>query len=209
MQLGRSIESRHEADEIELDESPEQGEPTVSPVGIGLAALGGGLVALSALLPLDESGSAFARVQSNSLIQHEGWVLIALGVLIALAAATLRERSFWICVLGIMAGAAVAHFASDKGLRTLYTINSNGEPNSEGPSTVVPLGIAIYVMGVGAALAFIGGWVMTSTRQYEETARSTTECPDCAETILADARVCKHCGLRFDGPRAEQAGDSR
>ena len=22
-------------------------------------------------------------------------------------------------------------------------------------------------------------------------------CPDCAETILGDARVCKHCGYRF------------
>lgn len=24
-------------------------------------------------------------------------------------------------------------------------------------------------------------------------------CPDCAESVLADARVCKHCGYRFDG----------
>lgn len=23
-------------------------------------------------------------------------------------------------------------------------------------------------------------------------------CPDCAETVLADARVCKHCHYRFD-----------
>jgi hypothetical protein len=25
----------------------------------------------------------------------------------------------------------------------------------------------------------------------------TKKCPDCAETILADAKVCKHCGYRF------------
>lgn len=24
-------------------------------------------------------------------------------------------------------------------------------------------------------------------------------CPDCAEAVLADARVCKHCGFRFEG----------
>jgi hypothetical protein len=24
------------------------------------------------------------------------------------------------------------------------------------------------------------------------------QCPDCAETVLADARVCKHCGYRFE-----------
>src|SRR4051812_19221764 len=26
---------------------------------------------------------------------------------------------------------------------------------------------------------------------------ATKPCPDCAETVLADARVCKHCGYRF------------
>lgn len=25
-------------------------------------------------------------------------------------------------------------------------------------------------------------------------------CPECAETVLADAKVCKHCGYRFAGP---------
>jgi hypothetical protein len=27
---------------------------------------------------------------------------------------------------------------------------------------------------------------------------STKQCPDCAETVLAEAHVCKHCGYRFD-----------
>ena len=27
---------------------------------------------------------------------------------------------------------------------------------------------------------------------------STKQCPDCAETVLKEARVCKHCGYRFD-----------
>jgi hypothetical protein len=30
-------------------------------------------------------------------------------------------------------------------------------------------------------------------------AEATKKCPDCAETVLAEAKVCKHCGARFDG----------
>lgn len=41
------------------------------------------------------------------------------------------------------------------------------------------------------------------------TIQTTKRCPDCAETVLHDARVCKHCGYRFDGsappPRAPDA----
>lgn len=31
-------------------------------------------------------------------------------------------------------------------------------------------------------------------------AAATKECPDCAEEVLAAARVCKHCRYRFDEP---------
>ena len=29
--------------------------------------------------------------------------------------------------------------------------------------------------------------------------REQRKCPDCAEFILTEARVCKHCGCRFEG----------
>lgn len=33
---------------------------------------------------------------------------------------------------------------------------------------------------------------------------ATKKCPDCAETVLAAAKVCKHCGYRFAPPSAPE-----
>lgn len=35
--------------------------------------------------------------------------------------------------------------------------------------------------------------------------RKEKTCPDCAESILADAKVCRHCGYRFDGAGGTKA----
>ena len=35
----------------------------------------------------------------------------------------------------------------------------------------------------------------------------TKECPDCAETIKAKAKVCKHCGYRFEGVAEQLAAE--
>lgn len=32
----------------------------------------------------------------------------------------------------------------------------------------------------------------------------TKTCPDCAETVLAPAKVCKHCGFRFDADEEDE-----
>jgi Uncharacterised protein family UPF0547 len=38
-----------------------------------------------------------------------------------------------------------------------------------------------------------------------EPARQRKQCPDCAESVLAKARVCKHCGYRFLSLDPEEA----
>lgn len=35
--------------------------------------------------------------------------------------------------------------------------------------------------------------------------RKEKTCPDCAESVLADAKVCRHCGYRFDGAGGTKA----
>jgi hypothetical protein len=58
--------------------------------------------------------------------------------------------------------------------------------------------------GAGAALAFLGSVAMWKSPRIEQTTgeprldeQPTKKCPDCAETVLEEARVCKHCGYRF------------
>jgi ribosomal protein S27AE len=183
---------------------------TISPVGVWIACLGGALLALSTFLPLDEPSGRFARVQSNTLIQHEGWLLgwslILAGALIALSAVAGKRRPISgrisVVLLSFLAIALVVDSVSDKSLRTLYPIGGNGQPEASAVGTVVPLGVAVYIAGAGAAMSLIGGCVMLRTRQViaPTVAQLTRQCPDCAETILADAHVCGYCGYRFDEP---------
>jgi hypothetical protein len=177
----------------------------INPVAAGTAAVGGVLLALASFLPLDQTGGRFAGVQSNTLIQHGEWWLLIGGVAIVLAALRAyttgkRSETTSVLVLGVIAAALVVYTAQDTSLRTLYPIGPGGEPEALARATVVPLGIAIYVAGAGVLLALLGGWTMRTTAVVVSAVQpeATTRCPECAETILAAARVCKHCGHRLE-----------
>lgn len=67
-------------------------------------------------------------------------------------------------------------------------------------------GIALYVLAIGSAFFALGGVIIALTPQLRQLQRDAglslgqpvKRCPDCAESVLAEARVCKHCGYRFD-----------
>lgn len=64
--------------------------------------------------------------------------------------------------------------------------------------------IILGVLGVGIAGAI---WFFaTINRGRKEQGHvgiaPQKKCPDCAEVILAEARVCKHCGHKFDAEAA-------
>lgn len=171
-------------------------------------------MALSTFLPLDQPTGVFRMVEDNTLIQHGGWMLIALalgaavwGYRVSQGRSTARWAPIIFCVI---AAVYVLFTASDESVRTLYPVGPDGNPITTQPGMVANLGIAIYVAGVGVVAAFIGSMMVFQTANQaldanddlpeplNKSEASTKKCPDCAETILADAKVCKHCGYRFD-----------
>ena len=193
----------------------------LNPVGVGLAVAGSCAAILSIFLPLVQT-PGFAGVASNSLIQNEGaGTGISLRiVLLAVIAMGLtyryyrRGRGSWgviVCGVLLVVGAFVD--ANNDEITTLYLLDDNGELLGEGDSWIARLGIALYVTGVGGALTAVGGVLMMRDGERvasgaddgaawsgapDGASAATKTCPDCAETVLAAANVCKHCGYRFD-----------
>lgn len=185
-----------------------------NPLGCVLAAAGAAAVIVSAFLPAYQSSQpTLLGIQSNTFIQQDdktGWVLVVLGVAVLVAAYrsySAHIRVWSVLVLGLLALAAAIRLGTHP--PDLYQIGLDGTPNLSNPITS-SAGIAVYVLAAGGLLATIGGRVMRESRSasapspsqspsVEKTpATATKRCPDCAETVLAAAQVCKHCRYRFD-----------
>jgi hypothetical protein len=168
--------------------------PPDNPLALGLVIVGAVALAISTFLPLVEPTGTFPMVEHNALIQRGGWMLIALALGIAASGYRVSQGRWtarWVPIALCVSTAALIAL-NDKDLRTLYPVGPDGNPITTEPGIVANPGIAIYVAGAGVAAAFIGSVMLLQSRQAK-----TKKCPDCAETVLADANVCKHCGYRF------------
>lgn len=196
--------------------SREEGSPAVTPgpgpevyaidpVGIGLALLGSLALLVAVFLPRVESAAFFAGIQQNTLIQTgDGWPLVAIAIGIAGAVYRswrLGRRGWAVMVLAALAIAIAVYDGTSRESLTLYRIDRNGEPDILGGSEKAKPGVGIYLAGAGGVLALIGGLRMRRDSEVQiapdRRSAATKTCPDCAETVLAQARVCKHCGYRF------------
>jgi predicted RNA-binding Zn-ribbon protein involved in translation (DUF1610 family) len=173
-----------------------------NPLGFGLVLVGAALLAVSTFLPLDEATGLFRFVQQNTLIQHDGWLVI-IGAL-ALAASGFRAyitRDDWLIplVVSIFTAIGIIIWATNTDMRTLYPVGLDGTADSSKPGQVADWGISIYVAGLGVLLGFVGSLTLRQSGGEKK------KCPECAETVLADAQVCKHCGHHFpDVPPEER-----
>jgi hypothetical protein len=168
-----------------------------NPLALGLIIVGAVALAISTFLPLVEPAGTFRMIEHNTLIQRGGWMLVALALGIAVSGYRVSQGRWtarWLPMV-LCVSAAGLIVLNDKNLRTLYPVGPDGNPITTEPGIVANPGIAIYVAGAGVAAAFIGSAMLLRSRQAR-----TKKCPDCAETVLADAKVCKHCGCRFASP---------
>lgn len=171
-----------------------------------MTVVGAVLMIISAFLPLYEPTGMFRLIQQNTLIQHDGWILVAAAI--AVGATALRahyaESGGWELPFGfaVLSAAGIAYWATSTDMRTLYPVGADGNADVSEAGVVAAHGIAVYVAGLGVALALVGSLMMRQAEKNPGSApRSDRElkrkCPDCAEVVLADAKVCKHCGYRF------------
>ena len=160
--------------------------PNIAAVAAALiAAL---VMSLAVFLPRFDA-HVFVRIKENTLIQAgDGWILVLLAI--GILAAALRVGSNRLKGQTVMAAGFVAI--------ALAIYDGTGDRLKLAGGLVsehADAGSGIYAAGLGGLLAVIAGsWFMRDVDLLR--ARRMKTCPDCAELVLADAQVCKHCGRR-------------
>jgi ribosomal protein L37AE/L43A len=161
----------HDSGEVAAEAEPNAG-------AIGLAVVAAVLAVVSVFLPALET-NAFSRIAQNTMIQSGGGWLI-LGCAVGILGAVYRVHSTRMTTWAVFVlGSPLLH----------GSVTVNGSP-----------AVGIYAAGAAGLLAVFAGFILAgnAVSSYQGAQRRTKVCPDCAETVLGEARVCKHCGHQFD-----------
>lgn len=175
-----------------------------SPLAIGLSLAGAALVAIGVFLPRFDDGK-FPTIVDNSLIQA-GWGYVFLGLalttLFLVYQFTRQEGSrFSVLAVGAIVLVGAIYMGTGDRMNLTTTVPRGYDqfgklPDRKYEEQASP-GTGTFTVGAGGLLIAFGGTLLAGLSLGGVTAapmKRTKTCPDCAETVLADARVCKHCG---------------
>jgi hypothetical protein len=188
-------------------------EVDVSTSGLALSLPGIAVMLVSIFLPFWDAGSVhFVRLTGNSLIQAGDGLFFLVFAVVSAASLwrTYKTPSAgWGAVAsGLLALGYAIWVGLDEQSMTLCSL----EPATFGSECeVADPGLGVYAAGVGAILMIAGGLQLRSSDQRDEPLFGPRErpaearperpqlksCPDCAEDVQAEARVCRFCTFRF------------
>jgi hypothetical protein len=169
-----------------------------NPVGLAVVAFGAVLAVVAIFLPQLES-PGLVGIKDNTLIANgDGWFVLALAAgsaAGAYAAYRSKNRNVAPLILGVVLIGLAIYDGSGARLDLHATAPASSILHFNGTVKASP-GVGVYMVGVGGAAVLLGGLMLAGVGGYAQapTRGGTKKCPDCAETILVDARVCKHCG---------------
>lgn len=170
----------------------------LNPVALAATLLGAGMTVLGLFLPANEN-PGFAQVDKNTLIQQGVvvWSVVIFGAVFVIDLARSYQRkkrpNWGELLFPITVGTSTARLL---GGTTLYPI-VNGSPDSGASGVHAAAGTGVYVVLAGAVISALG---IIAMRAWP--GRELQHCPECAETILSEARVCRHCGYRLERANA-------
>ena len=167
-----------------------------------LALVGGGLVALGSFLPWITATAAFLGTISRNGIDGGGdgiWtivigVIVVIGVVGGLSSPGAVGAARAAAVVGGIA-AVVVGFLDMSDVQGRVNTIANGSSGA-----IASVGMGIYVVMLGGALAVVGGLVARSAPPAAAAAPAgavAKRCPRCAEAVKLEARACRFCGYEF------------
>jgi hypothetical protein len=178
-----------------------ESEVAANPVGAGLALLGAILVLVGSFVPIHSLGSL--PIANNSFVSGGDWWILALPLAMGVTAAYLlleaAEPKAWRIVVPSLIALGVGIYGQTSKFQTLQ-LSDLGQQLLGQQSVKASAGAGVWLVLAGGVLGLAGAGILSGRWQpagAPDYGRRTKKCPDCAERILADANVCKHCGYRF------------